>query len=56
MVFQVSSRFQPSQYYAGERAFTPWERDHARSAPDHPYRTHAEAGYPLLVEAGRRRR
>jgi hypothetical protein len=44
---------QPSQYYAGERAFTPWERDHALSAPDRPYRTHAEAGYPLLVEAGR---
>jgi hypothetical protein len=44
---------QPSQYYAGGRTFTPWERDHALSAPDHAYRRHAEAGYPLLVEAGR---
>ena len=44
---------QPSQYYAAGRNFTQWERDHALSAPDHAYRRHAEAGYPLLVEAGR---
>jgi len=44
---------QPNQYYPGERTFTPWEREHALSAPEHAYRRHAEAGYPLLVEAGR---
>lgn len=44
---------QPSQYHAAGRTFTQWERDHALSAPDHAYRRHAAAGYPLLVEAGR---
>ena len=44
---------QPNQYAAGKRTFTPWERDHALSAPGHAYRTHAEAGFPLLVQAGR---
>jgi hypothetical protein len=44
---------QPNQYYAGERIFTAWEGDHALNTTGHPYRAHAEAGYPLLVEAGR---
>jgi len=44
---------QPNQYYPGGRTFTPWEREHAITAPGNAYRRHAEAGYPLLVAAGR---
>ena len=44
---------QPNQYFASRRDFTPWERENAFTEPGHDYRRNAEAGDPLLREAGR---
>jgi hypothetical protein len=44
---------QPNQYFASQRRFTEWEREHVFTEPGHDYRRHAEAGDPLLREAGR---
>lgn len=44
---------QPNQYAASKRRFTTWEQANAFTEPDHDYRRNAEAGYPLLREAGR---
>jgi len=44
---------QPNQYFASKRAFTAWERENIFAEVGHDYRRHAEAGEPLLRDAGR---
>lgn len=43
---------QPNQYFPNTHTPTDWERTHAISGPNYPYRKGAEAGYPFLQAGG----